>query len=233
MGDSVPSSGPRVLVVDDSPLNLKLMRAILTAAGYQVSEALSGETALELMRSEKPAAMLLDVSMPGMTGFEVCELIRRDGEFRELPVLMVTGLSLPEERVRGFEVGATEFITKPFDRRELLTRLRASLVVAEGVESAVLDHLPGSLVLTDLAWNVFGISPHAAALLDVARPAIGAFSFGELLDPKTLETAGSGSEFQFAMNGNRLVGLQQLVHAPGGADVMRVITLRPSEANLP
>lgn len=230
MPETISSSGPRVLVVDDVPVNIKLMRAILTAAGYRVLEATSGAMALELMHSEKPDAMLLDVSMPGMTGYEVCETVRRDPEFRGLAVIMVTGLSLPEDRARGFQAGATDFITKPFDRRELLTRLRASMVMAEGAESALLDHLPGAVVLTDLAWNIFGISSSAAVLLNLSRPAVGAFPFGELLDGQALAAARSGGEFHFEMDGRELCGLQQTVREPGGIEVMRVISLRLSEA---
>ncbi len=230
MPETITSSGPRVLVVDDAPVNIKLMRAILTAAGYQVLEATSGPMALELMRREKPEAMLLDVSMPGMTGYEVCETVRRDADFRALPVIMVTGLSLPEDRERGLKSGATEFITKPFDRRELLTRLRASLMVAEGSESALLDHLPGAVVLTDLAWNVFGLSSRAAVLLNLSRPAVGAFAFGELLKPDALAAARSGGEFHFEMNGHELAGVQQIVREPGGGEVMRVISLRTTES---
>lgn len=227
MVEPVSSSGPRVLVVDDAPVNLKLMRAILTAAGYSVLEATSGPQALELMHSEKPLAMLLDVSMPIMTGYEVCEAVRRDPEFRSLPVLMVTGLSLPEERERGLEAGATEFITKPFDRRELLARLRASLIVAAGAKSALMENLFGALVLTDVAWNIFGISSEAAQLLNLRDPAVGAFSLGELLDAKTLDAARSGSEFHFTMSGRHLVGLQHTIREPGGGELIRVISIRP------
>lgn len=226
MLETISSSGPMVLVVDDAPVNVKLLRAILTAAGYRVVEADSGSMALEVLRNQKPDAMLLDVSMPGMTGYEVCETIRRDADFKSLPVLMVTGLSLPEDRVRGLKAGATEFITKPFDRRELLTRLRASMVVAEGAESALLDHLPGAVVLTDLAWNIFGLSTRAATLLALSRPAVGAFPFGELLDAQALAAARAGGEFHFEMNGRELCALQQTIREPGGVEVMRVITLR-------
>lgn len=229
MIEPVSSSGPRVLVVDDAPVNLKLMRAILTAAGYRVLEATNGTMALELMHGEKPQAMLLDVSMPGMTGYEVCEAVRADPEFKSLPVLMVTGLSLPEERARGLQAGATEFITKPFDRRELLTRLRASLVVSEGARSALMESLPGALVLADLAWNIFGLSRAAAELLNVSNPAAGAFALGELLDAKTLATARAGAEFHFAITGRHLVGLQHTIREPGGAELIRVITLRVDE----
>ena len=233
MIEPVSSSGPRVLVVDDAPVNLKLMRAILTAAGYRVLEASSGVQALELMHGEKPQAMLLDVSMPGMTGYEVCEAVRRDPEFKALPVLMVTGLSLPEERARGMQAGATEFITKPFDRRELLTRLRASLIVAEGAKSALMENLPGALVLADLAWNIFGMSRAASELLNVPNPAVGAFALGELLDAKTLATARTGAEFQFTVTGRHLAGLQHTIRETGGGDLIRVIRLRAKEPGLP
>lgn len=219
-----------MLVVDDAPVNVKLMRAILTAAGYSVLEATNGSMALELMREEKPHAMLLDVSMPGMTGYEVCEAVRRDPTFKSLPVLMVTGLSLPEERARGLAVGANEFITKPFDRRELLTRLRASLVVANGAQSALLEHLPGALVLADLAWNIVGMSRAAAELLNVSHPAVGAFALGELLDAKTLAAARAGHEFHFAVTGRPLKGLQHTVREPGGGELIRVISLKSDPA---
>jgi DNA-binding response OmpR family regulator len=173
--------------------------------------------------------MLLDVSMPGMTGYEVCEAVRRDPEFKALPVLMVTGLSLPEERARGMQAGATEFITKPFDRRELLTRLRASLIVAEGAKSALMENLPGAVVLADLAWNIFGMSRAASELLNVPTPAVGAFALGELLDAKTLEVARTGAEFQFTITGRHLIGLQQTIREPGGGELIRVISLRANE----
>ena len=230
MIEPVSSSGPRVLVVDDAPVNLKLMRAILTAAGYRVLEATNGHAALELLHGEKPQAMLLDVSMPGMTGYEVCEAVRRDPQFKSLPVLMVTGLSLPEERARGLQAGATEFITKPFDRRELLTRLRASLVVADGAKSALLEHLPGAVVLADLAWNIFGMSRAAAELLNVSNPAVGAFALGELLDGKTLAAARAGHEFHFQMTGRPLIGLQHTIREPGGGELIRVISLKADRA---
>lgn len=218
-----------MLVVDDAPVNLKLMRAILTAAGYRVLEATNGTMALEMLRGERPQAMLLDVSMPGMTGYEVCEAVRRDPEFKALPVLMVTGLSLPEERARGLQAGATEFITKPFDRRELLTRLRASLVVSEGAKSALMESLPGAMVLADLAWNIFGLSRAAAELLNVSHPAVGAFALGELLDAKTLASARAGTEFHFTVTGRHLVGLQHTIREPGGGELIRLITLRTDE----
>ena len=225
---SSPSEA-RVLVVDDAPLNVKLLRTVLSAAGYAVLEASSGPEALEVMRAAKPDAMLLDVNMPGMTGYEVCAAIRRDAEFKALPVIMVTGRSLPESRTQGLEAGATEFLTKPFERRELLARLRASLVARAGGQSALLPQLPGAVVLADPAWNIFGLSSGAALLLDLAHPTVGAFPFKELLDPKGLAAAQTGAEFEFEMSGRTLSGLQLAINEPRGGEVMRVISLRPKD----
>lgn len=226
MAETQNAPQARVLVVDDAPVNIKLLRVILTGAGYAVLEATSGPDALEVLRRDKPDAMLLDVSMPGMTGYEVCETVRRDPQFGALPVLMVTGLSLPEERARGLRAGATEFITKPFDRRELLARLRVSLNTSDGAESAVCHHLPGAVVMTTRPWKLLALSPQAAALLNLPRPPVAAFAFDQLLDGPNLAAAESGAEFRFQMNGHALVGLQRLVTEPGGGEVMRVITLR-------
>src|SRR5512133_311343 len=120
MPDMAFPSGAAILVVDDSAPNVKLLRLILADAGYRVLEAYSGPEALETMRRERPDAMLLDVRMPGMTGYEVCKRVREDPEFAALPVIMVTALSMSEERIMGIESGATDFISKPFNKKELL-----------------------------------------------------------------------------------------------------------------
>ncbi|MEN6586773.1 MAG: response regulator, partial [Sulfuricella sp.] len=109
MSEANTFSGATVLVVDDAPPNVKLLRLILNDAGYRVLEASSGPEALAAMRPGKPDVMVLDVRMPGMTGYEVCRQIRKDAEFASLPVIMVTALSSPEDRIRGIEAGATDF----------------------------------------------------------------------------------------------------------------------------
>jgi CheY-like chemotaxis protein len=114
--EAANASRVKVLVVDDAPPNVKLLSLILREAGYQVVEATSGAQALEKLRTERPGAMVLDVRMPGMSGYEVCRRVREDPEFSALPVIMVTALASPEERVRGIEAGATDFISKPFNK---------------------------------------------------------------------------------------------------------------------
>ncbi|HOD39033.1 MAG TPA: response regulator [Candidatus Wallbacteria bacterium] len=116
-----------ILAVDDTLAALKLLTDILTQEGYAVRPASSGEQALASVFTELPELILLDVKMPGMDGFEVCRRLKADPAAREIPVLFLSASTDLEERVKGFELGATDFIAKPFQRDELLARVRTHL----------------------------------------------------------------------------------------------------------
>lgn len=118
---------PRVLVVDDQPQNVKLLRQVLLASGYEVTTALSGADGLASLAAEPPDLVLLDVMMPGMSGYEVCRAIRAQAETALLPVVLVTALDPSEERLKGIEAGADDFISKPINQAELLARVRSLL----------------------------------------------------------------------------------------------------------
>ena len=119
----------RILCVDDDPLNLSLLDAMLTPRGYEVVTATSGPEALEKVSSEQIDICLLDVMMPGMDGFEICRRIKSDDDYSTVPVILITALSDRENRIRGIEAGAEDFISKPFDAVEVLARIEMLLHV--------------------------------------------------------------------------------------------------------
>ena len=119
----------RILCVDDEPLNLSLLEAMLTPRGYDVVSAVNGPEALEKVRTERIDICLLDVMMPGMDGFEVCRGIKSDELHRNIPVVMITSYADMENRIRGIEAGAEDFISKPFDGAEVLARIKMLLRV--------------------------------------------------------------------------------------------------------
>jgi DNA-binding response OmpR family regulator len=121
------SASARILVVDDTPRNVKLLADLLTVKGYAVTTADSGEAALERIESAPPDLVLLDVMMPGMDGYEVCRKVRERPETALLPVVMVTALDPSTERVKGLEAGADDFLPKPINQAELLARVRSLL----------------------------------------------------------------------------------------------------------
>ena len=117
----------KVLVVDDVALNVKLLADLLGAKGYRTCTAASGPEALAVLAAERPDLILLDVMMPGMSGYDVCRAIRADPAQAMLPVVLVTALDPAEERAKGLDAGADDFLSKPVSQSELLARVRSLL----------------------------------------------------------------------------------------------------------
>jgi len=115
----------RILVVDDEKDLVELISYNLEKEGYSVFKAYNGEEALQVAESQKPDLVILDLMLPGMQGMEVCQLIRKNPAISTLPIIMVTAKGDEIDRILGLEMGADDYITKPFSVRELLARVRA------------------------------------------------------------------------------------------------------------
>ena len=146
----------KVMVVEDEPTLLETLEYNLTRQGYQVCTAADGPTALGVARRERPDAILLDIMLPGLDGFEVCRILRQE---MSVPILMLTARTDEVDKVVGLEVGADDYLTKPFSMRELLARVKALLrrvrldreELAAAGEMAQTDQLTSGDLVIDLA----------------------------------------------------------------------------------
>jgi len=116
-----------ILVVDDVPINIKILLEILTQAGYRVSVAKSGKSALEKVEELLPSLILLDVMMPGIDGFETCRLLKANPRTKDIPIIFMTALSDAVNKVKGLQLGAVDYITKPIENEEVLARINVHL----------------------------------------------------------------------------------------------------------
>jgi len=125
--DRDPANRPTVLVVEDEPALLALLRYNLESEGYRVVEAKNGEEGLTLIRETKPDLVLLDWMLPFLSGIEVCRQMRRIPDLKSIAVIMLTAKSEEADKLRGLEVGADDYVTKPFSPSELMARVKAVL----------------------------------------------------------------------------------------------------------
>lgn len=118
---------PSILIVDDTTANLRLLSGVLKESGYKVRPVTSGELALEAIRRLPPDMILLDINMPGMNGYEVCERLKADPALADIPVIFLSALNEMEDKVRAFRVGGVDYITKPFQFEEVQARVECQL----------------------------------------------------------------------------------------------------------
>jgi DNA-binding response OmpR family regulator len=134
----------KILVVDDEPTIVELIEESLHIEGYETSRAYSGEEALDALAKDPPDLVLLDLMLPGMDGYEVCRQMQKDVRLSQIPVIMLTAKSAVADKVSGYQKGADDYITKPFDTEELLVRVRAQLHHLYHDRVSELTALPGS-----------------------------------------------------------------------------------------
>lgn len=145
-----------ILVVDDDPINCELLGEVLQETGFEVAISTDGRRTFQELARIQPDLVLLDVQMPGVNGFEVCRQLKESADTRLIPVVLVTGLSDTQDRVRGLEAGADDFLSKPVDRSELLARVRSLIglkVFTDELERA-------ENVLFTLALSIEGKDPY-------------------------------------------------------------------------
>jgi len=186
---------PRILIVDDDPINVQLMEAQL-ASKYDIIEAFSGEEALDILNREKPDLIILDVMMPGINGYEVCRRIKSSEETSFIPVIIVTALSSRDDRLEGIEAGADDFLTKPIDRVELLTRsknlleskkLHDRLVSSEQKFRTLFENSVDAIMLFTRKGAVLEANAAACSMLGYEHEALLGMSREDLVAPEYRE----------------------------------------------
>ena len=146
----------KILIVDDVVSNVLLLKILLTNEKFQVCTANNGQTAIEQTRKEMPDLILLDVMMPDMNGFEVATILKKDDATKEIPIIFLTALNTPQDLVHGFKVGASDFLTKPFNKEELVMRVmqQISLVAAKRIIVKQNNELRATLSNRDKMYSV-------------------------------------------------------------------------------
>ena len=158
-----------ILVVDDDSDLRDILRSILEPAGFAVKEAEDGDAALQAIRTQPPQLIILDYMMPGMTGPELCERLRQDLLLRHVPVIMLTGKSELQDKVRGISAGADDYLVKPFEPQELLARVRTVLRrTTQDLDANPLTRLPGNIsIQRELEHRIAAREPLAVCYADL------------------------------------------------------------------
>ena len=185
---SVNPENYKILVVDDIATNVLLLKTILGKAGYRIVTATGGREALEKVESESPDLILLDIMMPDMNGYEVIERLKADERFCRIPVIFLSALHDSENIVKGFKMGASDYVSKPFNHEELITRVAHHMFIAEAQRVIVRqnEELQATLASRDKMYSVIA---H-----DLRSP-IGSLKmlFNTLLDSLDAERVGAGN----------------------------------------
>ena len=148
-------ANPKILVVEDEPNQVELIEFNLNSEGYEIVVARDGEEALNLAEEENPDLILLDWMLPKVSGIEVCRQLRRSKMTREIPIVMLTARSEESDKIRGLDIGADDYITKPYSIKELLARVRAAM--RRPSASVISDQLIVGKIVVDLQKHIVAI----------------------------------------------------------------------------
>ncbi|NES01090.1 MAG: response regulator, partial [Symploca sp. SIO1B1] len=122
---------PNILIVDDTQENLRLLSTMLTESGYKVRKAINGSIALRAIKIEKPDLILLDIKMPDLDGYEVCKKLKSQEQTADIPVIFISALDEVMDKVKAFEAGGVDYITKPYQIQEVLARVRSQITISQ------------------------------------------------------------------------------------------------------
>jgi PAS domain S-box-containing protein len=193
--ETSPPAKANILVVDDTPDNLRLLSGMLMEQGYKVRPAPSGAHALATSRKEIPDLILLDIIMPEMNGYEVCRVLKTDERTKNIPVIFLSALSDVEDKVRAFETGGVDFITKPFHANEVVVRVETHLKIS-GLQQKLRTERARFKSLADAAFEailihsgnaVIDANPAAARLFQRSEAELIGADLAELLPPDLLQ----------------------------------------------
>ena len=159
----------KVLVVEDDHDIAELVRLHLVRAGFETDLVTSGDEVLPRLREARPDLVVLDVMLPGLSGLEVCRLVRADAELAAVPIVMVTARVHEEDRVAGFEIGADDYVTKPFSPRELVARVKAVLRRTKSLAADQVVNIGSIDGITTPYYEAFPYGPSKAAVHHLTR----------------------------------------------------------------
>lgn len=208
----------KILIADDNPDNVELLRKRLSSQGYETAAAFDGEEALQAILKETPDLLILDVMMPKMDGYEVLQRLRQNDDYRNLPVIMLTAKKEIPDKLKGLDIGADDYITKPFNPQELLARVKSLLTLREEQERKSKDER-----LTALDQMVEGVAH------EIRNPVTAIGGFARRLHDRLPE--GSPEKHYAEVILNESKRLEQMVKQIVEATVISIPSLRKREIN--
>ena len=242
--NSVIDYGEQILLVDDNPINLQILYKTLQGQGYRLLIARNGESALDIARQARPSLVLLDVMMPGMDGFEVCQQLKAEARTRDTAVIFLSALGDSQAKVRGFALGGVDYIAKPFQADEVVARVRTHVKIQrlerqlalrntelEEENQQILNAVAEGIIGLDKEGRVTLINPAATAL--VGWPAVDAV--GERVQRLQLFRDAGGASIAEELTppyrayhlGQRVISDFELVHRRSGEPVPVEVTCTP------